>query len=68
VVYDNASTDATCDVIRSSYPEVKLIAGDENLGFSAANNQAAGCIGATFCLFNPDTFVDPDWLSPLITP
>ena len=37
-VVDNASGDGTADVVRREFPEIRLIALDENVGFSAANN------------------------------
>ena len=39
-VVDNASADDTVSYIGSHYPWVKLIANDDNLGFSRANNIA----------------------------
>jgi GT2 family glycosyltransferase len=38
LVVDNGSTDETLSVLRSSYPEVRLIANEKNLGFGTANN------------------------------
>ncbi len=38
IVVDNASTDGTPEMIRDSYPGVKLIRNDRNLGFATANN------------------------------
>jgi len=39
-VVDNASADGTVEMVREKFPEVELIASDENLGFSKANNLA----------------------------
>ena len=39
-VIDNASSDGSADWVLHSHPEVQLIALDENVGFSAANNVA----------------------------
>jgi GT2 family glycosyltransferase len=38
VIVDNASTDATVDIIKAVWPEAHLIESGENLGFGKANN------------------------------
>ena len=40
IVVDNASSDGSAELVRSSFPWVHLIASEENLGFTAANNLA----------------------------
>ncbi|MBL8156179.1 MAG: glycosyltransferase, partial [Anaerolineae bacterium] len=64
VVVDSASHDGTPEAIRQHFPQVDLIACDDNLGFAAANNRALRQLGfgqsgadvprAVF-LLNPDT-------------
>lgn len=58
LVVDNASRDGSADMIESTFPTVKLIRSEENLGFSKANNLAAkrSC-GSYLLLLNPDTVV-----------
>lgn len=57
-VVDNASNDGSVEWIRSRFPEVKLIANEKNVGFSAANNQAIReAKGEYILLLNPDTIV-----------
>ncbi len=57
-VVDNASPDGTAAVIRNRYPRVILIANSQNVGFSAANNQALRqATGRYLMLLNPDTVV-----------
>ena len=57
-VVDNASADDTVSHIGSRYPWVKLIANDDNLGFSRANNIAIRqAQGEYVLLLNPDTIV-----------
>lgn len=57
-VVDNNSSDGTCFMVRSEYPQVKLIANNENRGFSAANNQAISqASGRYLLLLNPDTVI-----------
>jgi len=69
-VVDNASTDGTADLVRSLFPNVHLIANDNNPGFGAANNQgmaAAKSHGPRYYfLLNPDTKVQPGALFALI--
>ncbi len=60
-VVDNASTDSSVEMMRREFPEVKLIANRENLGFAAANNQALRqARGRLVVLLNPDTIVQED--------
>ena len=57
-VVDNASSDDTVDYIGTYYPWVHLIANDDNLGFSRANNIAIRqAEGEYVLLLNPDTIV-----------
>ena len=57
-VVDNASADDTVSHIGSHYPWVRLIANDDNLGFSRANNIAIRqAEGEYILLLNPDTIV-----------
>ncbi|MBK6541245.1 MAG: glycosyltransferase family 2 protein [Flavobacteriales bacterium] len=60
-VVDNLSTDGSVELVRDSYPGVKLIANAENVGFSRANNQAIRLAqGEYVLLLNPDTVVGED--------
>jgi GT2 family glycosyltransferase len=57
-VVDNASEDGTIEMVGSEFPEVELIASEENLGFSKANNLAIRRGSAPYVLaLNPDTVV-----------
>ncbi len=58
VLVDNASSDNSVDVIRTSLPWVRLLQNSSNRGFARANNQVLGEAGAEFVLLlNPDTLV-----------
>ncbi len=46
-VVDNASADGTPDAIRAEFPDVRLLALPENIGFAAGNNVALRALG--FC-------------------
>lgn len=57
-VVDNGSTDGSCEMVREAFPEVRLIANEDNKGFAAANNQALPlCTGEHVLLLNSDTVV-----------
>jgi len=58
-VVDNNSVDGSNQMVEQKFPEVKLIANNNNLGFSAANNQAIKqATGEYILLLNPDTVVE----------
>lgn len=58
-VVDNNSLDGSVSMIRKSFPDVKLIRNNENIGFSRANNQAINNSRGKFVvLLNPDTMVE----------
>jgi GT2 family glycosyltransferase len=57
-VVDNGSTDGSVQMVRDTFPSVRLIVNVENRGFAAANNQAiAQATGRYVLLLNPDTEV-----------
>ena len=59
-VVDNDSKDASADLVRNEFPEVRLIDNRVNVGFAAANNQAfALSRGEYIILLNPDAYVKP---------
>lgn len=66
-VVDNASDDGSCEMVRQSFPHVRLIANDANVGFAKANNQAlALSSGEYILLLNPDTIVQEDTVRTLV--
>jgi N-acetylglucosaminyl-diphospho-decaprenol L-rhamnosyltransferase len=69
IVVDNASTDATQDVLREHAGRVRVIAKDHNAGFAAANNEAAETAGGdVLVLLNSDTeLLAPDTLERLVS-
>lgn len=65
-VVDNASADNTVDMVSQEFPQVKLIANDDNLGFAKANNQAIRqASGKHILLLNPDMRAFPDTLEKM---
>jgi GT2 family glycosyltransferase len=66
-VVDNASQDGSAAMVRTRFPEVKLIENAENAGYAAANNQAIQQARGRFVLLlNPDTIVPEPALAPLL--
>ncbi len=60
-VVDNNSADASVEMVRRRFPWVRVIANDDNPGFSVANNQALRQSGGKYVLLlNPDTVVQED--------
>lgn len=58
IVVDNASSDGSVDAVKAAFPEVTVIANDENRGFAAANNQGIEKSKGRYILsLNPDTIV-----------
>lgn len=58
VVVDNASADDSVAMVKEKYPQVDLIASDENLGFAKGNNVGVKAVSARYVLFlNSDTVV-----------
>jgi N-acetylglucosaminyl-diphospho-decaprenol L-rhamnosyltransferase len=67
VVVDNASPDGTVELVRSTFPEVDLVASDRNLGFSRATNLGIRRGSAPYVLaLNPDTRVTSGSLDRLL--
>ena len=68
IVVDNGSTDGSADYVRAMFPQVRLLALEENLGFGGGSN--AGFRAATHdivVLLNSDMRVEADFLQPLLT-
>jgi len=66
VVIDNASADGTVALVRSTFPDVRLIRNDSNTGFAPAANQGVRSTDAdVVVLFNPDATVRPGSIAAL---
>ncbi len=67
IVADNASTDASIQVLKAKYPSVKIIELDKNYGFTGGYNRALKQVRAEhFILLNSDVAPGAYWLPPLI--
>ena len=71
VVVDNGSSDQSATLLHEDFPEIQLIASNENHGFTGGNN-----LGMTWAieqgyeysfLLNNDTLVAPGFLAPLLS-
>ncbi len=66
---DNASTDDSRALVRESFPTVKIIENERNLGYAGGNNAALRQVDSeTAVLVNPDIVVARDWLENLLAP
>ena len=67
VVVDNASSDGTVALVRERFPQVLVVANDENRGFASAVNQGLAQTDAdVIVLVNPDCVVPPRTLFTLV--
>jgi GT2 family glycosyltransferase len=61
IVVDNASEDGSAEMVAARFPEARLIASLENLGWAKGNNVGArAATGRYIFLLNPDTVLKPD--------
>lgn len=66
-VVDNSSTDGSVQMLENRFPQVHLIANEQNVGFAAANNQGIRCsTGRYLLLLNSDTEVHGQTLTNII--
>jgi GT2 family glycosyltransferase len=62
-VADNASTDGSVELLRRSYPWVRVIENGANLGFAGGNNAALRQVTTPYVvLLNNDAVPEPGWL------
>lgn len=67
IVIDNASTDGTPLLIRTTYPQIRVICNSSNEGFARAVNVAAKmAAGDTLLLLNPDAKVSHEVVVSLL--
>lgn len=59
IIVDNNSYDGSVAMIKTDFPEVKLIANNKNFGFGKANNQGFEiATGDYILILNPDTIIE----------
>ena len=61
IVVDNNSSDDSCEMMKTRFPNIKLIENTVNLGFPKGNNIGVSqAKGDYICILNPDTVVAED--------
>jgi GT2 family glycosyltransferase len=66
IVVDNASTDNSVELVRSHFPDVRLLCNKRNLGYAGgANVGLRAARGDVLILLNPDVQVHAGWLITL---
>jgi N-acetylglucosaminyl-diphospho-decaprenol L-rhamnosyltransferase len=67
IVVDNASSDESCERVRSALPAARLIVMPANRGYGVANNAALAAVQTEFALLlNPDCLIDARAISALV--
>ena len=67
IVVDNNSKDGSCNMVKTLFPKVKVIANNKNHGFSKGNNIGVSqAQGEYLCILNPDTVVSEDTFFKLL--
>jgi len=67
IVVDNNSSDDSCQMMKTRFPNIKLIENTENFGFPKGNNIAvAQAKGDYICILNPDTVVAEDTFEKIL--
>jgi len=67
ILVDNGSQDGSAAFVSEHYPEVSIVALNDNRGFAAANNIALRTVNTEFvALLNNDAIPDPLWLKSLV--
>ena len=67
IVVDNNSSDASCQMMKTLFPNVKLIENKTNSGFPKGNNiGVAEAKGDYICILNPDTVVAEDTFEKIL--
>ena len=68
IVVDNGSTDGSAGFVAESYPQVRLIRNERNVGFAAGSNVGMrAATGDVLVLLNQDTEVCEGWLEALVS-
>ena len=69
VVVDNGSTDGTVELVSQRFPDVRVVALDENVGFGRAINRGVEVSSTdAIVLVNNDVLCPPEFLAELLAP
>jgi len=68
IVVDNASTDGTRELLAKRGTGIKVVYNDSNIGFAAAQNQAARSAKGSWLLsLNPDVVLSPNFVAEAVS-
>lgn len=68
IIVDNASKDESHKICKQKFNKIRLIENEKNLGYCEGNNVGIRSAKGNFIvILNPDTKVDPNWLSELMS-
>lgn len=68
VVFDNASTDRTIDLVKQYAPHARIIASPTNVGFARAHNEVIRATNSRYVMvLNQDVYLEPDYCEKLIS-
>ena len=67
IIVDNSQNDKGMTSLKESYPQIRVIQSETNVGFARANNQAAlSAQGKTLLFLNPDTILADQAIEEMI--
>lgn len=67
IIGDNASTDDSVRFVQETYPSIRIIRNEANLGFAGGYNEVLKSVDADyFVLLNSDVEVTPNWIEPVV--
>ena len=67
IVVDNNSSDGSVEMVRRRFPDIQLMAREDNPGFATGNNYGIKLAKGEYCLLlNPDTVVAEDTFEQII--
>ncbi|GAA6618190.1 glycosyltransferase [Scytonema sp. NUACC26] len=67
MLVDNASVDGSVGYVQASFPQVRIVRNEENLGFASGNNCGAREATGEYIIFlNNDMYVDPQLVRGLV--
>ncbi|MEZ5083807.1 MAG: glycosyltransferase family 2 protein [Bacteroidales bacterium] len=68
IIADNASTDDSVEFLKKSFPTIRIILNNENVGYAQGYNEALAQVDADYyVLLNSDIEVTRDWIKPVIS-
>lgn len=67
ILADNASNDGSVEMVKSRFPQFRVLELDQNYGYCGGNNRAAEAADGELLVFlNNDVRVEQTWLKPMV--